>query len=65
VEDLKALPAPTLQEAAAFIHRLREATHADRQAILRETAGAWSSEDADIIEKAIEENCEKIDARDW
>ena len=65
VEDLKSLPAPKLEEAAAYIHRLRETSTADRLAILRETSGSWSTEDADLIEKAIEDNCEKIDARDW
>lgn len=65
VEDLKSLPTPKLVEAAAYIYRLRETSRADRLAILRETSGSWSPEDADIIEKTIEENCEKIDARDW
>ncbi|MCE0521403.1 MAG: hypothetical protein LV480_00655 [Methylacidiphilales bacterium] len=65
VEDLKSLPTPKLEEAAAYIHRLRETSRVDRLSILRETSGSWSSEDADLIEKAIEENCEKIDARDW
>jgi len=65
VEDLKSLPTPKLEEAAAYIHRLREISHADRLTILRETSGSWSSEDADLIEKTIQENCEKIDARDW
>jgi len=65
LEDLKSLPNPKLEEAAAYIHRLRETSRADRQAILRETSGGWNPEEADKIEKAIEENCEKIDARDW
>jgi hypothetical protein len=65
VEDLKSLPTPKLAEAAAYIHRLRETSRADRLAILRETSGSWSAEDADLIEKTIEESCEKIDAHDW
>ena len=65
VEDLKSLPTPKLEEAAAYIHRLRETSRADRLAILRETSGVFSAEDADMIEKTINENCEKIDARDW
>lgn len=60
VEDLKSLPSPKLEEAAAYLHRLRETSRADRRAILRETSGSWSPEDADMIEKTIEENCEKI-----
>ena len=65
VEDLKSLPTPKLEEAAAYIHRLRETSRADRLAILRETSGIINPEDADAIEKTIKENCEKIDARDW
>ena len=65
VEDLKSLPTPKLEEAAAYIHRLRETSLADRLAILRETSGIINPEDADAIEKTIKENCEKIDARDW
>ena len=64
VEDLKALPAPKLAEAAAFIHRLRENSRADRDKILRETSGVWR-EDGEFIEKTIQEDCERIDARDW
>jgi len=65
VEDLKSLSTPKLEEAAAYIHRLRETSRDDRMAILRETTGAFLPEDADTIEKTINENCEKIDARDW
>ena len=65
VQELKALPTPKLEEVAAYVHRLRESNQSDRAAILRETAGSWSAEDADLIEKAIEENCETINARDW
>ena len=46
VEDLKSLPTPKLAEAAAYIHRLRETSRADRMAILRETSGVFSADDA-------------------
>lgn len=65
VEDLKTLPPPKLEEAAAFVHRLREVSRVERMAILRETGGAWSGPDGEIIEKAIDEECERIDSRDW
>ncbi len=65
VEDLKSLPTPKLEEAAAYIHRLRETSQVDRLAILRETSGAFLPEEADVIEKAINDHCEKLDARDW
>ena len=65
VEDLKKLPPPKLAEAAGFIHRLREASHAERLAALERSAGLWSGPEGEAIEKAIEEGCGKIDPRDW
>ena len=65
VEELRTLPAPRLEEAASFIHRLRVATQAERLAALERTAGVWSGPDGAAIEKAIEEGCERIDPRDW
>lgn len=65
VEELRTLPPQKLEEAAVLIHRLKEAGHVEHLAILRETAGVWSGPEGEAIEKAIEEGCEKIDARDW
>jgi hypothetical protein len=65
VEELKTLPPPKLEEAAALIHGLREKSREDQLAILRETAGAWSGPDGEAIEKAIEDGCERVDPRDW
>ncbi len=65
LEDLRSLPTPKLEEAADYIHRLRQASVADRVAILRETSGAIRPEEADAIEKAINEDCGEVDARDW
>jgi hypothetical protein len=65
VEDLKTLPPPKLEEAASYIHRLRETTRAERLAALERTAGVWSGPEGAAIEKAIEEGCERIDPRDW
>ena len=65
VEDLKTLPPLKLEEAAAFVHRLREMSRVERLAILRETSGVWSGPDGEAIEKVIEEDCERIDSRDW
>ena len=55
VEELKHLPQPKLEEAATLIHQLRERSHAEQLAILRETAGSWCDPDGAIIEKAIQE----------
>jgi hypothetical protein len=65
VEELKALPPPKLEEAADYIHHLRETTRDERLAALERTAGVWSGPDGEAIERAIEEGCGKIDPRDW
>ncbi len=65
VEELRTLPAPKLEEAAGYIHRLKEATHAERLAALERSAGLWSGPEGAVIEKAIEEGCGRIDPRDW
>jgi hypothetical protein len=65
VEELKTLPPPKLEEAAALIHGLREKSHAERIASLERSANILSDEDGAALERAIEEGCEKIDARDW
>ena len=65
VEELKALPPPKLEEAAGYIHRLRETTRAERAEALRRSADILSEADGAELEKAIAEGCEKIDARDW
>lgn len=65
VEELKALPAPKLEEAATFIHRLHERSRAERLEALRRSAGILTEADGAELEKVIEEGCERIDARDW
>ena len=65
VEELKALPPRRLAEAAALIHGLRERTRAERLAALEKSAGILSEEEGAALERAIEEGCAKIDARDW
>jgi hypothetical protein len=65
VEELKTLPPPKLEEAASFIHRLRETSHSERLEALRRSANILSDADGAELEKAIEEGCEQIDARNW
>lgn len=65
VEELKALPPPKLEEAAVLIHGLREKTRAERLAALERSSKILSDEEGAALERAIEEGCEKIDARDW
>jgi hypothetical protein len=65
VSELKTLPPPKLEEAAALIHRLTESSHAERAEALRRTSGVWSGERGEAIEKAIEEGCERVDSHGW
>ena len=65
VEDLRSLPPARLEVAADFVHRLKRISEEERQAILTQTAGSLSAEDADAMEKAIEEGCEQINEHGW
>lgn len=65
VEELKTLPPNILEQAAGIIHSLKQIGGVDRKAILARTAGALTKEEADEWEKAIQDDCEKVDARDW
>ena len=65
VEDLKTLPPDRLEVAADFVRRLKRISEEERQAILSQTAGSLSAEDADAMEKAIEEGCEQINEHGW
>ena len=65
VEDLKSLPPARLEVAADFVQRLKRISEEDRQAILARTAGALSPEEADELERVIEEGCEKVDEHGW
>jgi len=65
VEDLKALPTSKLEEAADYIHRLREASRTERLAAIERSAGILSESEGAELDRIITEGCEKIDARDW
>jgi hypothetical protein len=65
VSELKTLPPPKLEEAAVFIHGLKESSRGERADALKRTAGVWSGPRGEAIEKAIEEGCERIDPRGW
>ena len=65
VEDLKALPPAKLEVAAEFVHRLKRISEEERKAMLAQTAGSLSREDADAMERAIEEGCEQINEHGW
>ena len=63
--DLKSLPPAKLEAAADFVQRLRRINEEEREAILTRTAGALSPEEADELNRVIEEGCEKIDESGW
>jgi hypothetical protein len=65
VEDLKSLPPSELERAADFIHRLKRTSREDRDAILARSFGCLSPEEADELDRVIEEGCETINERDW
>ena len=65
LEDLKALPPARLEVAADIVHRLKRISEEERQAILTRTAGALSAEEADELNRSIEEGCERIEESGW
>ena len=65
VEDLKSLPPARLEVAADFVHRLKRISEEEREAALARTFGCLSPEDADEMERVIEEGCEQINEHGW
>ena len=61
VEDLKALPTPKLEEAADYIHRLREASRSERLAVIERSAGILTEAEGAELERIITEGCEKAE----
>jgi hypothetical protein len=56
VEDLKSLSPDKLEAVADYIRSLREPGRFD------DLAGCLSEEEADRLEKAIEESCERVES---
>ena len=65
VEDLKTLPPDRLEMAASYIRRLKPASQAEREAALARTFGCLSPQEADEMERVIEEGCEQINEHGW
>lgn len=65
VEDLRSLPPDRLEMAASFIRRLKPLSQEAREAALARTFGCLSPEEADEMERIIEEGCEQINERAW
>ena len=64
-EDLKALPPDRLELAADYIRRLKPVSPEQREAALARTFGCLSLEEADEMERIIEEGCEQINEPAW
>ncbi len=64
IDDLKHLPSQDLEEAARYIHQLREARRLRRRRTIAETSGALSGPVGDAFAAAVEE-CERIDENGW
>lgn len=65
VEELKTLPSNKLDEAHTLIHNLREKSVSERHAALDRAFGCLTENEAREMEKAIQDNCERIDPREW
>ena len=65
LKDLKALPPDRLEMAADFIRRLKPISDVEREAALARTFGCLSPEEADEMERVIEEGCEQINEHGW
>ena len=65
VEDLKSLPPGKLEAAADFIHRLKRTSQEDRADVLARAFGCLSPQEADELDRVIEEGCERINEPAW
>lgn len=65
LEELKALPAAKLAEAASYIHHLKASSALERRAALANTAGTLTVDEADELARIIEDGCERVDAHEW
>ncbi|MGA9625966.1 MAG: hypothetical protein WBQ65_15940, partial [Bryobacteraceae bacterium] len=64
-EDLKLLPPEKPRMAADFVRRLKGTSEEDRQTAFARTSGCLSPEEADEMERVIEEGCEQVNEHGW
>ncbi len=57
VEELKELPPAKVEEAAKFVHQLKESSRLTKQQAFASVFGCLSSEEADHFQKTIDEGC--------
>ncbi len=63
-EELKALPSPKLEEAASYVHRLKEDSLSERRTVLESLAGTWEEKEGEAMESAMWE-CRKVEPSEW
>lgn len=63
VATLRSLPEAFQGQAVEFIHKLHAASRQERLEALRKTEGCLSADEADAMERSIEESFERIDAQ--
>ena len=65
VEELESLPPERFDEAAEYVHRLKERIKTERDAVIERTAGCLEGDIGESFAKAIEEGCERVDPNGW
>jgi hypothetical protein len=65
MEDLKQLPAPEFEAAAAFIHHLKQGGTEAPPGRFNPDIETLSTADGDALARVIEENFERVNPRDW
>jgi hypothetical protein len=63
-EELKNLPAPKLEEAASYVHKLKEDSQSERRSALEALAGTWNEQESKEMEDAMWE-CRKLEPSEW
>jgi hypothetical protein len=64
IAALKSLSPGQLEQAASYIHQLRQQAQVERTTAIRSTSGILSPQEADEWMNAIE-SCEQVDESTW
>ena len=64
IKDLEDLPADKLEEAARYVHSLKNKVPDNRNALLKRAFGGLDSSEVDEWEDSIKQ-CRKIDVESW
>ena len=64
IDELKGLPPTKLEQAATYVHGLKEEVHKRRLVAIKASAGCLKGAVGESFEKAISEGCERINEGD-